>query len=592
MKRLLLFVMFVITFVAKGHSVIRSFTSDGLTYECDSDSKTARVTNASGITGKVIIPSSVTFSGIEYSVTAIGENIGGGGLLVFYNSNMTELVISEGVEEICANALSCRTLEVVKLPQSLTTIGGYAFNGCVKLKDIVLQDGVETIGDNAFLGCSSLESINIPKTIKTIGYGIFAQCSLLNKITVSEDNPVYDSRNNCNAIVITASNELIQGCQTTVIPSDVERIGDSAFAGVPFTEFVIPDHITSFGTSIFEGCSELKSVSLSKNMKEITRGMFAGCSSLKIVDVPEGVTTIGDYAFQASGLVLLTIPISVTSIGKYIVALCDGLKSVYVNYDNPEMIDNKVFMTYDRTTWKESGYVNATLYVPEGTKGKYETTEGWKDFEKIAEVLALKPVENETIVNMGDLAGQVLTDNMLDGIYYNLGNEGFDAVENCIIIDEPTDMEGIIDRVPGSEDIKSNYSGMILKVARGIGSIILNAKTSEKVQLAIKLGDEEPMLSAKVERGDVIVNYDVKEDTYVYIYAVLTSSEFVVRRALSDDVAKIYSFKVCPGTTGVSVVGKLAKETPEIYSIDGRKMADTSSLKGLYIVNGRKAILK
>lgn len=253
------------------------YNDKGIIYKCDKDAKTAYVTSASGATGIIVIPSKIEVNGSIFNVTAIGENINDGGVTVFRNSSVTGITISEGIQIICKNALSCATLEEVSLPQSLTMICDYAFNGCTSLKTIAIPDGVRKIGRNAFLGCTSLESASISKSVENIDDGIFAYCTKLDKITVEDGNTVFDSRNDCNAIIISSSDELLQGCKNTVIPSSIKRIGNSAFAGFSFTQFHIPDNITSLGENVFEGCSNLTNVNLPEGIAEISQGLFNLC---------------------------------------------------------------------------------------------------------------------------------------------------------------------------------------------------------------------------------------------------------------------------------------------------------------------------
>lgn len=100
--------------------------------------------------------------------------------------------------------------------------------------------------------------------------------------------------------------------------------------------------------------------------------------------IPESVTSIGDCAFQKTALTSIDIPASVTHFGDYIFALCDELESIHVKYINPNEVGENVFMTYDIKTWIFS-HINATLYVPNGTKAKYEATNGWRNFKNIIE---------------------------------------------------------------------------------------------------------------------------------------------------------------------------------------------------------------
>ena len=139
----------------------------------------------------------------------------------------------------------------------------------------------------------------------------------MTSISVDSDNSVYDSRNNCNAIIETATNTLIYGCKSTVIPDSVTRIGRFAFSDCTgLTSITIPDSVTSIGYGAFEDCTGLTSVTIGNSVTSIDNSAFYGCTGLTSVTIGNSVTSIGNEAFHGcTGLTSVIIPDSVTSIG-------------------------------------------------------------------------------------------------------------------------------------------------------------------------------------------------------------------------------------------------------------------------------------
>ena len=274
---------------------------------------------------EINIPNSITsiFSGtfLRSGLTSITipnsvTNIGGG---AFQDTDLTEINIPNSVTSIGGGAfLGCSGLTDITIPNSVTSIEQGAFqdtgwynnqldgvlyldNCCLGLKSegglghpiITIKDGTRLIAEHAFDGCI-FTSITIPSSVTNIGKNVFYNCNLLKSIVVESGNSVYDSRDNCNAIIETATNTLIAGCKRTIIPNSVTSIGYRAFWGCTgLTEITIPNSVTSIGEEAFWYCSNLAEVNISNS-----------------------VTSIGRRAFQYTGLTEITIPNSVTHIGE------------------------------------------------------------------------------------------------------------------------------------------------------------------------------------------------------------------------------------------------------------------------------------
>ena len=318
----------------------------------------------SGLTS-VTIPNSVT-------------SIGGG---AFYEcSGLTSVTIPNSVTSIGSYAFrGCSGLTSVTIPNSVTSIGNSAFSYCSSLTSVTIPNSVTSIGDEAFYYCSGLRSVTIPNSVTEIGGLAFSSCSSLTSISVESGNKVYDSRDNCNAIIETASNTLITGCMNTTIPNSVTSIGNYAFEGCSgLTSVTIPNSVTEIGSHAFSGCSSLTSVTIPNSVTSIGDYAFSGCSGLTSVTIPNSVTSIGNRAFEGcSGLTSVTIPNSVTEIGWYAFSGCSGLTSVTVHWKRPLSIDASVWDGVDKQ--------KCTLYVPEGTWVMYCAAPVWMDFVNIEE---------------------------------------------------------------------------------------------------------------------------------------------------------------------------------------------------------------
>ncbi len=277
---------------------------------------------------------------------------------------LKEIILPQSLHSISrASFWMCRSLQSLSIPDGITAIDHDAFCGCYALQDIKIPNTITYIGWRAFSHCKN-PSIRIPKNVRKIGSQFLSHCSNLTSIIVDVENPYYDSRENCNAIIETTSNTIIRGCKHTTIPSSVYSIGSDAFMGMGITSINIPNNIRTikewafaFNSSLtnisignqvgsidyhaFHNCPELVSIIVDSNntiydsrencnaiIETRTNTLIIGCKNSTI---PNSVIKIGEYAFwNCKTLSSIIIPEGVTTIGRSAFWECSGLISVII----------------------------------------------------------------------------------------------------------------------------------------------------------------------------------------------------------------------------------------------------------------------
>lgn len=300
------------------------------------DDGTVEITGYNGYDSVVSIPSQIG----DRIVTGIGD-------FAFYSVDIEKVTIPQTVITIGNFAFSyCVSLSEISGFDSVVYVGNCAFdstawqnnqpNGPIYIANCLyyykgycpqtldIRGGTVSVSSGAFDQQGTLSRLSVPSTVQLIGAGAFSGCRALSVITVDENNSVYDSRDNCNAVIETASNTLVVGCKNTTIPGSVVRIGESAFAYCSYlNDITIPDSVKEIGDYAFDLCENLDAVVFPNSVTSIGRGAFTYCRSLQSVTIPDSVTQITDFAFyNCQSLKSITIPATVTEIGEKAFGYC------------------------------------------------------------------------------------------------------------------------------------------------------------------------------------------------------------------------------------------------------------------------------
>lgn len=259
-----------------------------------------------------------------------GADEGGANATWTLDENGVLTIAGTGAIKEYAFSRSSLSIKEVVIKEEITEIGRRAFQNCEQIQTVTLPESLTTLEEGAFYGCSGLKKIAIPQNCVTIGEDAFYNCSGLEEISVEKENPAFDSRQDCKALIDSKSNTLLRGGKNSVVPDGVTEIAEDAFAYTGITEITLPDSVIKIGKNAFTSCELLKSVVLPANITSIGDDTFRLCSSLETVNLPEGLKTIGNGAFQSSGLQAITIPATVDSIEESAFNGCKNLTQITI----------------------------------------------------------------------------------------------------------------------------------------------------------------------------------------------------------------------------------------------------------------------
>ena len=345
-----------------------------------------------------------------------------------------------------------------KIPVSVAVISSSAFSGCLRLEEVEVPEGVSEVGSAAFGGCSDLKKIVFPASTTKIGLNVIGSCPALSTVIVASGNPVYDSRENCNAIIETATNTLFAGCPASTIPGSVTSIGQSAFYDCKaLTGITIPESVTIIGAQAFQRCGDLSEITIPASVEVIYGSAFSDCTGLVRITLSEGLKTISGNAFYGcTSLSEVTVPASVTSFGASVFNGCTGLTSVTMLPPSPPQ-DAGNYMFYNTN--------NCPIYVPEESVEAYKSAQYWNQYANRIRALPGKKLYytssdgNIVTPSSPDAFGARIMSNeyvdgkgilTLDGVVTRIGDGAFDGCGTLTGIEIP---EGV------TEIGKSAFSG-------------------------------------------------------------------------------------------------------------------------------------
>lgn len=275
---------------------------------------------------------------------------------------------------------------------TITTIMSMAFCDCDSLTSIQLPNTITTIEMGAFVH-THIDSIFIPASVNSIASAAFTGCNELLSVRVDENNPTYDSRDNCNAIIETATNKLVCGFISTVIPESVTELSPMCFndgmCPSNLSSIVIPDNVTTIGNRAFSACTMLKDVKIGPSL-----------------------TSIGDYAFAQTAIEHISFPASLATIGSGAFYLCDSIVDITCMGITPPAAQ-EIYGCYYHDP--ELIYHNAKLFVPNESIEAYRAHEEWGRFTHIVPFIGAGPgdVDGDGNIAIKDVTG--LIDTLLSG---------------------------------------------------------------------------------------------------------------------------------------------------------------------------------
>lgn len=413
---------------------------DGISYNLISKGNIAEVTGNNHYSGDVVIPETVTYNAVTYSVTTIRKN-------AFTGCSLNSIEIPSSITKICQEAFYNGKATSVKIKDLAAwcninfesyfktnplSTASHLFLNDEEIHDLVIPDGVKTITSHAFYYFSGLTSVKIPSSVTSIGTECFAYCLGIKTIEIGDNTSqeaatvlggrAFYKCDNLNSVIL--GNNIVEigrnafdGCkslQSIVIPNSVKTMGSHAFLGCKSLESVqlsenlksiewasfsscdslksitIPDGVEFLGESAFGNCKNLTKVKLPSNLKKIDWCVFQYCTSLTSIDIPDNTHTIYRLAFiGCTNLKTVTLGKSMKDIYGGAFAECPALEEIYCKAKTPPTCYTEYISSYAKTmdVFYDSYVEHVTLHAPEKSIETYKATEPWSKLKTFIPII-------------------------------------------------------------------------------------------------------------------------------------------------------------------------------------------------------------
>lgn len=346
------------------------------------------------------------------AITTVHFNCKNVGTWFTNKSALTNITLGDNVESVSESSFT-GTGWYNSQPDGLLYLDDWllGYKGSRPVGEVNIAEGTKYVQDGALYNCSGITSVNVPSSIVKIGDKFLASCTALQQITIDENNSKYDSRDNCNAIIETSSNEIIQACANTTIPSTAMSIGDYAFCQISgLINIEIPNNITSIGEEAFYECENLESVVIGNNVKSIGPSAFSYCSNLVNLKLGDNVEELGNYSFSScKNLTNLHMGESLKTIGEGAFQYCNMLNEISIPNSVTRIKENAFYGTgwynsqsgesYILDGWVLSDTNNPAYTLKDGIRGIADRVYSGRD----ALYIGTLKIPN-TVVGIGEYA--------------------------------------------------------------------------------------------------------------------------------------------------------------------------------------------